>query len=232
MNSQLYTLDPLFDFQAICDTDFGLYKLIKNEYYEKTIFDNYIFDSDDERFIKTILLSRQYFNPLTILCKKDALSMDDMDNLYKQFLDEEYDKILELSTPTAIMDIASISNDVNKIVNVNILCTDEREKEWVKKYNYKLKCIISEYNNFSLKKYDTIYLKDIYNLNLFEQKSISYKNIIIPRFIFNLEDTSNRVEMPIIEVAQKYYKTNKFMVTDPYKDILTPMSEMREDEKC
>ena len=34
------------------------------------------------------------------------------------------------------------------------------------------------------------------------------------------------MEMPIIDVAEKYYKENKFMLSDPYKDIWTPVKEM------
>lgn len=225
MNGQLYTLDPLFDFQAICDIDFGLYRLIKEDYYDRSVFDNDLFDSDDERFIKTMLLTRKEFNPLFIFCNKGVLTDDEIDNLYQQFLDEEYDRILELATPTAIMDIATISNSVNKIVNVTILCTNEKEKAWVNNYEYKLKCIVSDYDNFNLTKYDTIYIKDIYLLTRFNQESITKKNIIIPRFMFNLETEYTKMEMPIIEVSEKYYKDNKFMVADPYKDISIPVTE-------
>lgn len=224
--SQMYTLDPLFDFQCLCDTDIGLYRLIKKDYYDKSIFDNYLFDSKDDRFIKTILLSRTKFNPLFIFCKEGKLTDEDKDNLYQQFLDEEYDRILELSEPTSLFTIASASNSVNKIVNVTVLCDNEKEVKWVSKYNYKLKCIVSKYKNFKLDNYDTLYLKDIYNLIQFNQESIKNKNIILPRFMFNLETAYSKIEMPIIEVSKKYYKENKFMLSDPYKDIMIPVKEM------
>ena len=69
-------------------------------------------------------------------------------------------------------------------------------------------------------------IKDIYTLTLFKQDSIKNKNIIFPRYVFNLETASNRMEVPIIEVSEKYYKDNKFIATDPYKDIWTPVTEM------
>lgn len=225
-NRQIYTIEPLFDFQALCDTDLGLYRLIKEDYYDRSVFDNDLFDSNDERFIKTILLSRRQFNPLNIFCKKNALTQSEIDDLYQEFLDKEYDRILQLSPYTTIMNIASISNNTNKIVNVIVLCASEKEKEWINKYNLKLKCIIADYKDFDLRKYDTIYIKDIYTLTLFKQESIKNKNIIFPRFMFNLETDSRKMDIPVLEVAKKYYKENKFLATDPYKDIWVPMSEM------
>lgn len=223
---QMYTIDPLFDFQTLCDTDLGLYRLIKQDYYDKSVFDNGLFDSTDERFIKTVLLCRKLFNPLFIFCKEDKLSDEEKDNIYQEFLDTEYDSILNLSTPTTIMEIASISNNANNIVNVTVLCKNDKEKAWVNKYNRKLKCIVSDYKGFDLSKYDTIYIKDIYTLALFKQESIEKKNIIFPNYIFNMENQSGKIEVPVLEVAEKYYKTNKFMVIDPYKDIYAPVSEM------
>lgn len=221
-----YVIDPLFDFQAICDTDIGLYRLIKREYYDRNIFKNELFDSNDLDFIRTVLLLREHLNPLTEFCKKDIMSNEELDDLYKQFLDEEYDKILELSYPSAIMSIAAMSNTVNKIVNVTILCKTEKEKEWVNLYDDRLKCIISDYNEFSLKKYDTIYIKDLYSLLLFDQDTINKKNIIFPRFNFNLESGSSKMELPILEVSKKYYKNNAFIAADPYKDITEPITGM------
>lgn len=219
-----YVIDPIFDFQVICDTDIGLYRLIRKEYYDKNIFRKELFETNDVDFIKTVLLCREHFNPLTEFCKKGKLSDLEMDDLYRQFLDQEYDKILDLSIPYSIMSIASMSNNMNKIVNVVILCKSEKEKEWVARYDSKLKCIISDYKDFNLDKYDTLYIKDLYNLLLLDQDSIKKKNIIFPRFKFNLETEAARMELPIIEVAQKYYKENKFVVADPYKGISEPIS--------
>ena len=226
MDGQIHTIDPLFDFQSVCDIDFGLYKLIKEEYYDRDIFNNYLFDSDDDRFIRTVLLSREYFNPLFIFCKKDVLTGTEMDDLYQEFLEKEYDKIISLSTPTTIMEIATISNSLNKMVNVTILCATPKEAEWVKNHNHKLKCVISDYKDFDLTSYDTLYIKDIYTLLAFKQDTLINKNIIFPRFIFNLEKSKN-IEIPILEVSKKYYKNNKFMATDPYKGISVPVSEMQ-----
>ena len=223
---QIYNIDPIFDFQILCDTDLGLYRLIKEDYYDRTVFDNYLFDSNDLLFIKTVLLCRKLFNPLSVFCKEDSLTDEERNNIYKEFLDTEYDRILNLSTPTTIMEIASAANNTNKIVNVTVLCKNEKEKEWVNKYNAKLKCIVADYEDFNLDKYDTIYVKDIYTLLSFNQESINEKNIIFPNYFFNLEIQNGKMDIPILEVAKKYYENNKFMSIDPYKDIQPPASEM------
>lgn len=225
-NVQIYTINPLFDFQSICDTDLGLYRLIKEDYYDRSVFDNNLFDSSDERFIKTVLLCRKQFNPLFIFCKKNALSDKEMDDIYEEFLNKEYDRILELSTPTTIMNIASMSIKTNKIVNATILCATNKEKEWVNKYNHKLKCIISDYKDVDLNNYDALYIKDIYTLLLYNRQYMKNKNIIFPRYLFNLETPSGKLDIPILEVSKEFYKENKFLATDPYKDIWVPMSEM------
>lgn len=222
----IYTISPLFDFQCLCDTDLGLYRLIKKEYYDRSVFKNELFDSNDEIFIRTELLCREHLNPLFIFCKKDIMSDEELDDLYQQFLDEEYDKILKLSPITSIMNVASTSNNVRDLVNVSILCKSEEEKKWINKYTNKLNCIISDYNQFNLRRYDTIYIKDIYTLLLFDQNTLKNKNILISRFNFNLENEYHKIELPILEVSKKYYKDNKFMLIDPYKDISVPISEM------
>lgn len=222
-----YTLDPLFDFQCLCDTDLGLYKLIKEDYYDRSVFNNHLFDSNDIRFIKTMLLSRKHYNPLFIFCKENIMSDEELDDLYRQFLDEEYDRILELSPPTAIASVASVSNSINKIINVTILCKTEKEAEWIHKLNHKLKCVIRDYKDFNLSKHDAIYIKNIYSLLLFNQDSLNNKSIMFPRFVFNLETNANTMEIPIIEVSEKYYKTNKFISIDPYKNIQLPLTEMQ-----
>ena len=163
----IYTINPLFDFQCLSDTDLGLYRLIKKEYYDRSVFKNELFDSNDEVFIRTELLCRQNLNPLFIFCKENIMSDEELDDLYEQFLTEEYDKILKLSPITSIMNVASTSNNVRDLVNVSILCKSEEEKKWINKYTNKLNCIISDYNQFNLRRYDTIYIKDIYTLLLY-----------------------------------------------------------------
>ena len=222
---KIYTIDPIFDFQILCDIDLGLYRLIKEDYYDRSVFDNNLFDSDDEVFIKTVLLSRELFNPLNVFCKEGALTDEERNNIYKEFLDTEYDRILELSTPTTIMEIASRCNNTNSIVNVTVLCNSEKEEEWIHKYNRKLKCIVSNYSDLDLDKYDTLYIKDIYTLLAFNQESIKNKNIIFPIYAFNLEDKFGKTEVPIKEIAEKYYMDNKFISIQPYRDIVIPVSE-------
>lgn len=223
---KITVLNPIFDFQILCDIDLGLYRLIKRDYYDRNVFDNNLFDTKDERFIKTLLLSRKNFNPLIIFCKKNVMSNEELDDLYEQFLNEEYENIVALSSPTSLLDVATISNGIKNVVNITVLCKNQAEVNWVYKHNKKLKCIISDYKDFSIDKFDTIYIKYIYHLLLMDQESIYMKNIIIPRYFFNLENVSRKIEMPIMEVAQRYYKRNRFITVDMYKDIFVPLDEM------
>lgn len=225
-NKQIHTIDPLFDFQALCDTDLGLYRLIKRDFYDRSVFNNELFDSKDERFVKTMLMCRDHFNPLFLFCKKNKMKDEELDDLYREFLDKEYDNILKLSPPTAIFELAAVSNSVKKLVNVTVLCKSENEKQWIQKYDSRLKCIIEDFQDFDITKYDTIYIKDIYNLLGLKQETIDLKNIFIAKYVFNLEIATSKLEIPIINITQRYYKKNKFILIDPYKDLSIPVSEM------
>lgn len=225
-NKQIHTIDPLFDFQALCDTDLGLYRLIKRDFYDRSVFNNELFDSKDERFVKTMLMCRDHFNPLFLFCKKNKMKDEELDDLYREFLDKEYDNILKLSSPTAIFELAAVSNSVKKLVNVTVLCKSENEKQWIQKYDSRLKCIIEDFQDFDITKYDTIYIKDIYNLLGLKQETIDLKNIFIAKYVFNLEIATSKLEIPIINITQRYYKKNKFILIDPYKDLSIPVSEM------
>ena len=66
----------------------------------------------------------------------------------------------------------------------------------------------------------------MYTVLLFDQNTLKNKNIRISRFNFNLETEYHKIELPILEISEKYYKNNKFMLIDPYKDISVPVSEM------
>ena len=225
---QLYTINPLFDFQILCDSDIGLYRLIKDKYYDRDIFDTDLFDSNDEQYLKTVLLTRTHFNPLFIFCKKGVLSNEDMDSLYEQFLNEEYENILKLSPPSDIAKIATLSNTIRKVVNVTVLIKNEAELKWLQTMNKNLKYIMSDYKDLDISKYDTLYIKDIYSLLLFKEKSLVNKNIIYPKYLFNLETATSKLEVPIVEVSKKFYKDNTFLSMDPYKDIVVPITEMAE----
>lgn len=218
-----YSINPLFDFQILCDTDLGLYRLIKRDFYDRSIFNNYLFDSNDLKFIKTMIMCRDKVNPLHIFCKENVMTDEELDNLYEQFLTEEYDNILKLSPPTGIMSIASLSNSFDNVVYGTVLCKTEQEKQWIEKYDKNLKCIIGNLIGFDIKSYDTIYIKELYSLTVLKQESIRLKNIIFPKFLFNLEVGTHNVEIPLVEISKKYYKNNKFLIVNTYRDIEIPL---------
>ena len=214
-----YTINPLFDFQLICDTDMGISNLIKRDYYDKDVFDNTIFQSKDKNFLKEKLVCRKLFNPLHLFCKKGIMKDEEIDDLYREFLEKEYKTILQLSIPTAVMQFVSMSNKLQQTIHPVILCKNQDEVDWIKQHDSDLKCIIADYENFDISKYDTIYLKDIYTLLLFNQSSINKKNINIGRYAFNFDILKENMEVPILEVAKNYYLKNQFYLIDVYHGI-------------
>ena len=85
----------LIPFDLVVDTDFGLIKLIQEE-YRADIFDKTVLDSDDES-IKRYLVKRTTPNPLSILTSDKSI-----DEFYAQFIDREYETIFDRSVMTGI----------------------------------------------------------------------------------------------------------------------------------
>ena len=91
-NSRLTTLIP---FDLIIDTDYGLAQLIKDEYYDKTVFDGTLESQDQD--LLWFLYSRNNPNPLSVLMW-DEDDKDSMDSLYEDFINTKYIDILKNHT--------------------------------------------------------------------------------------------------------------------------------------
>ena len=60
---------PLFPFNVIFDTDFGLIRLIRDEYADDKVFDLDVLNLPDDE-LKEVLVKRTHVNPLIVCMKK------------------------------------------------------------------------------------------------------------------------------------------------------------------
>lgn len=199
----------LVDFDIVIDTDLGLINMIKKEYNNTNFVLNYINNMKDKVIIEQ-LLERDNKNPLSIIIKEEY--RDSIDNLYKEFIESEYDNILKYSSITDIMNLINVYIDTGS-VHVDIICKNKSEEQLINNLNIsQLKVLVQEdKTKIDLSDYDTIFIKnysDILNFN-----RVIAKNIFIGNYKFNLDDD----HIPLKDISLIVGKTNIVSVIDVYE---------------
>lgn len=121
---------PLVTFDVLLDTDFGLMLFIHRNFLDPKVFNMEFFQSHRAiRDMVKALIDREEKNPLSICLNEEYKSQ--ADSLYKQFMDQYYTNILELSMYTEIKElILSVYN--NGVADPIIMCKTEEEQKFVK----------------------------------------------------------------------------------------------------
>ena len=91
-----YTIDSFIPFDMVIDTEMGLMKLIEFE-YNNNFFYNHLLGNDE--YVKLLLRDREKRNPLSIIAK-NGTSEEELDDMYRQFMETRYNDILRLSPNT------------------------------------------------------------------------------------------------------------------------------------
>ena len=126
----MYTTDVLVPFNLIVDTDMGLIKLLEFDYSNTEYFHEGILNTEEENQ-QYLLNTRNNRNPLSIVFKKDDPEL--MDDLYKQFIEKEYDNILQLSCNTSLANLANaLREDISQVIRLTILCQSKAEENIIK----------------------------------------------------------------------------------------------------
>lgn len=200
----------LVDFNIVIDTDLGLINMMKKEYNNTDFVLDYINNMKDKVIIEQ-LLERTNKNPLSIIIKEEY--KDSIDNLYKEFLEMEYDNILKHSSVTDIMNLMNTYINTGA-VHVDIICKNKLEEQLINNLNIsQLKVIVEkDRSRIDLSDYDTIFIKDYSDILNF--KGVIAKNIFIGNYKFNLED-DNRI--PLNDISLIVGKTNLVSIIDVYE---------------
>ena len=213
---------PLISFNAICDTDIGLIRLINKEYLDKTVFDEEKCGLDNIELIK-LLYYRSDFNPLSVIAK-DPKDVKTLDEYYIQFMQKRIDDIIELSLYTEIYNLIKLYIDSREIFPT-LLYYNEAQKQVL--YNEK---DFSSLNKICIdtlpqKKMDTfsqIFVKDVRELEALPSSTTDktyYISSFRPNFfIENMELKRNKALEDIITTQ---YCKNNISIFDMYnEDIL------------
>lgn len=210
----MYIINTLVPFEVLVDIDMGLLKLIEFEYHDESFFYPGILNTSEENQ-KYFLVNRTSPNVVESL-----LTVDDKDlanNLYSQFMEREYEKILKLSCNTAICDLTLLlRKDINQIVRVTCICADEKQQKIITDRKISVfKTVVSKLEDMSIKDFGTIFVKNVEDLYKF--RHIEGKTIYIPSYRFNVDIDPNNPDPLLPEnILFDFSKDNEFRVYTPY----------------
>lgn len=212
----MYTIDVLIPFEMIVDIDMGLIKLLEFDYDNGEYFERGILHATEEEQ-QYLLNKRTDRNPLSVVMRKDDPEL--MEDLYNQFMEKEYQNILELSCNTALVDIANtLKTNMDQIIRITVLCKSKAEENILKIRKIPLfRTLIMYPEAIDLSKYDTLYVKDVNDLDKFK-KEIFKKNIYVANYGFNVIIDPEQVN-PLLppEIVYKYGGKNDFFVVSMYQ---------------
>lgn len=214
----MYNLDILIPFDLVVDLDIGLLKLVRFEYSNNDYFYKGILQGMDD-CLRYSLMIREDLNPLSIA----AVNPDDhetLDEFYKQFMEREYTKIMNLSQDTAISDLTKVSGMTSasdRIVRITIMCRSEEEKKLInlRKMN-PFRIIVSSPEKIDLSQYKALFVKNAYDLDMY--RNVEALNLYIANYGFNLVKDPSRSNAPglPIDIVAKYSKDNEINIFTVY----------------
>ena len=214
----MYIINVLVPFDVIIDIDMGLLKLIEYDYHNEDFFLKGILNTTETNQ-KYFLMSRSIVNVVEALLTVEDKEL--ADDLYRQFIEKEYDQILKLSCNTSICDLTLLlRSNMNQVVRMTIMCNNEQERDLIQKR--KISCfdtIISSPEKINLDKYGTLFVKNVYDLDKY--RNVEGKSIYVPSYGFNVT-INPELPDPLLpkDILLKYGNLNEFEIYTPY--VLDP----------
>lgn len=201
------SINSIIPFDMIFDTEMGIMKLIEFHYTRSNIFNYDALGKDD--LTKLFLMQRDNWNPLSIICDEEV-SQEDKDDMYKQFMEREYEKILLYSPNTALYDMLNVVYR-NDQIKFTVVCKTEEELDFLNKRHCKVyRAIIGDiFNDELLSENPNIYIK--YIKDLYQQpKNFSHKSLYIGDYEFNRKEIDGTLfpNIPIEEFER--FEKNEF----------------------
>ena len=210
----MYIINALVPFNILIDTDMGILKLIDYEYHNEDFFLPGILNTSETNQ-RYFLATRNISNVVEAL-----LSVEDKElaeDLYRQFMEKEYDQILKLSCNTAICDLTLLlKKNMNQVIRVTVLCEDEKQKKLIEDRRISVfRIIVDKPEDMSLKNYGTIFVKDVKDLDRY--RIVEGKTIYVPSYGFNVT-VDPELPTPLLpeDTLLRYGKSNEFQVYSPY----------------
>ena len=229
----------LVSVNALIDIDIGLFKLIKEEYLDPTVFDIEFFKKASLLdYIRTTYY-RTELNPLydiSIIKDKHLL-----DSYYIEFNKEAFNDIFDRSDYTDVLKSLSLFQATQEI-EINILyyngytkesLLEDQEKGILNK-SYNLISLDDVIDKKLINKFNTIFLRSIYELDSLPIDDIDFsKNFYISSFRANFDELGRLLTIPSFEKLTSNKKNNhEFSIFDMYNPaIVKPPIKDNNDNK-
>ena len=201
----------LVEFESIVDTDYGIYKYIRENYYNSEYFLKEPLRLRTDIEVLQMLLSRQNVNPLSVL------SDENMSTLYIEMMEDKGVKqcILENSRLYDTYGLMITLLREASSLDLEVLCSDELENEYLQKLNCPFRTITMPRDALNMDNYSVIYPKYLAYLLLYPQP-VEGKHIYVPMAKYNMQSNAPVINLELgIVLAQ----SNLIHVYDPYKCV-------------
>lgn len=226
----------LITFDMLVDIDIGLLDIVKKSYNDPSVFRKDIFELDDNR-IKGLLRENNYRNPLSIVLFGNSTAQADA--YYKEFMEYEYDNIVDTAPITTMVDVVKTFIDSEGAIIPSILC--KTRSEYVRVEEIFVDCLPNLFNIIfsndhsllDISQYDTFFLKYIEDLSIFNPDTISGKNLIISDYRCNLDEEKyvEKKKIPKAEYLLMFAGFNEFRTVTLYHYDESYYEEEKEDDE-
>lgn len=198
----------LIPYDCIFNDDIGLYRVIREHYSNDSVFNLSLLDEEN---LNSLVHDNIYNNPLELIIREEY--KDKMNDFYKEFLEQEYERILDYSPYTPIFEFAHL-NIVSKMGFITFLVfNDLQEAELRKRFDEKIDIIkLDNYNELNIDEYDIIFLKRYEDSLLIQNLQGKYIYLLDYRFNFEKESLTDEL-VPLIKVSLVVGGSNLLAIT-------------------
>ncbi len=185
-----YYMPILIPFDLLIDTDIGVVKVATYKYNDYDYFDFSRLSGLNEQDYKSLFEYRLCRNPLYMITDIDLPEeeRENVDNLYKKILEENYKDVLNYSELTAIHRIiAAGTYSEGGPFRITVICKNDLEVDCVKCLSFKSDIIMCKTKldicDINMKNYKYIFIKDVEDLEYYGD--LIEKVLFIANYRFN-----------------------------------------------
>lgn len=215
-----FVSNVLIEADMLIDSDIGVIRLINDLYCDKSIFFKSVTNMESNK-LKGLLKNRTMSNPLQVAVRDEA-DTELMDSIYNQFMENEYNAIMERSVLTSIFELLINFMATDGLIVPTIVFKNIKQEEVLNilldNYKGKYHIVCDKDQLFDVSQYSEIFVKDI--RNLVRYKNLHGKTIFLADILMNTDiekyNGSGTLQPPepFIEI---YMTRNKIKYISLYK---------------
>ena len=198
----------LVEFDVVVDIDLAIMKLVQEKFNNPKFIRQDIM-SLSLHDVKEELLNRKYESPLSI-CIDDIKSAN---SLYKEFLENKYNEILEFQTATGIFKLMEVYHKTDGM-KVTILCSSKEEADVINSYG-NFNVLIKKHDEVNINDYDIYFIKSLPRIYTFEGR-MENKHIFVMGYKYNLVEDKDGMLLPNPMIVRSLIPANRVGIVDVY----------------